>query len=65
MMWECEFDEAGIVQQDHDTYIDPDIKLYVKGKIVREDGNDLEATDFNAGTYNLLSLFNVEPIPTA
>jgi hypothetical protein len=41
------------------TYIDLDIKLYVKGKIVGAGGRDLDATDFTAGTNKLLhSLFS-------
>jgi hypothetical protein len=46
------------IPEDHDTYIDLNIKLYVKGKIDGAGGRDLDASDFTAGTNNLLhSLF--------
>jgi len=44
-----------------ETYIDLDIKLYVKGKLIGAEGKDFDATDFTAGTNNFLhSLFSVE-----
>ena len=46
------------IPADNETYIDLDIKLYVKGKIINSDGKDLDNTDFTAGTNNFLhSLF--------
>jgi hypothetical protein len=43
---------------DHYTYIDMEIKLLVRGKLVKADRKDLDATDFTARTNNLLhSLF--------
>jgi hypothetical protein len=43
----------------NETYIDLDIKLYVKGKLIGVDGKDLDATDFTARTNNFLhSVFN-------
>jgi hypothetical protein len=46
------------IPEDHDTYIDLDIKFYVKGKRVGAGGRDVNATDYTAGTNNLLhSLF--------
>ena len=45
---------------DHlDTYIDLDIKLYIRGKLISGDGKDLDATDLRAVTNNFLhSLFS-------
>ena len=44
---------------DSETYIDQDIKLYVRGKIFGAEGKDLDASDFTAGTNNVLnSLFS-------
>jgi hypothetical protein len=46
------------IPADHDTYIDLDIKLYVRGKITASDGKDLDAKDFTGVTNNFLhSLF--------
>jgi hypothetical protein len=36
------------------TYIDLNFKLYIRGKLVKEDGNELDATDHTAVTNNLL-----------
>jgi hypothetical protein len=47
---------------DRVTYIDLDIKHYVKGKLIKADGTDFDATDFTAGTNNLhclLSQFSI------
>jgi len=42
-----------------DTYIDPNIKLFIRGKLVKTDGTDLPETDYVAGVNNLLhSLFS-------
>jgi hypothetical protein len=47
------------IPEDHDTYIAPDIKFSVRGKLIKANGTDLDATDFTAGTNNLLhSLFS-------
>jgi len=44
---------------DNETYIDLDIKLFVKGKLIGADGKDLDTSDFTAGTNNFLhSLFS-------
>jgi len=41
------------------TYIDLDVKLFVKGRLIGADGKDLDETDFTAGTNNSLnSLFS-------
>ena len=43
---------------DSDTYIDLDLKLFIKGKLTKEDSSNLDATDYIAGINNLLhSLF--------
>jgi len=42
-----------------DTYIDVDLKLYIKGKLQKEDGTNLTGTDLTAGINNSLnSLFS-------
>jgi hypothetical protein len=47
------------IPAESETYVDLDIKLYVKGKLTAVDGKDLVATDFTAGTNNFLhSLFS-------
>jgi len=48
-----------LIPGDTETYIDLDIKLYVKGRLIGADGKDLDETDFTAGTNNFLhSLFS-------
>ena len=48
-----------LIPGDSETYIDQDIKLYVRGNIIGADGKDLDASDFTAGNKNFLnSLFN-------
>jgi len=48
-----------LVPGDNETYIDQDIKLFVRGKLIGADGKDLDASDFTAGTNNFLnSLFS-------
>jgi len=48
-----------LIPGDNDTYIDLDIKLYVRGKLTKADGTDLDNTDFTAVTNNFLhSLFS-------
>jgi len=48
-----------LIPSDTDTYIDPDIKLYVRGKLVSGEGKDLDEKDFTAVTNNFLhSLFS-------
>jgi len=47
-----------LIPAEHDTYIDLNIKLYVRGKLTAADGKDLDSTDFTATANNLLhSLF--------
>jgi len=48
-----------LIPGDTETYIDLDIKLFVRRKIIGADGKDLDASDFTAGTNNFLhSLFS-------
>jgi len=48
-----------LIPGDSETYIDQDIKLYVRGKIIGADRKDLDASDFTAGTNKFLnSLFS-------
>jgi hypothetical protein len=48
-----------VIPGDNDTYLDPDIKIFIRGKLTKGDGTDLDATDFTAGTNNFLhSLFS-------
>ena len=47
-----------MIPGDSDTYVDLDLKLFIKGKLLKEDGTALADTDNVAGIYNLLhSLF--------
>ena len=49
-----------LIPGDSESYIDLDIKLYVKGRLLGADGKDLDASDFTVGTNNFLhSLFSV------
>ena len=43
------------VPGDNETYIDQDIKLYDRGKLIGAHGKDLDASDFTVGTNNFLS----------
>jgi hypothetical protein len=48
-----------VIPGDSDTYVSLDLKLYVKGKLIREDGTDLPVTDYTAVINNFLhSLFS-------
>ena len=48
-----------LIPADNDTYIDPNIKFYIRGKLVSGDGKDLDNTDNTAVTNNFLhSLFS-------
>ena len=47
-----------LVPADQDTYIDLNIQLYIRGKLTKADGKDLEVTDIRCVANNLLhSLF--------
>ena len=49
-----------LIIADNETYIDPDIKLYIRGKLTKVDGSALDDTDFISVTNNFLpSLFRV------
>ena len=41
-----------LIPADLDTYLDLDIKLYVKDKLIKPEGTALYNKDFTAGTYN-------------
>jgi hypothetical protein len=43
-----------LIPAELDTYIDMNIRLYVRGKLTTADGKDLESTDFTATVNNLL-----------
>jgi len=43
-----------LIPGDGETYIDLDLKLYIKGKLMKEDGTALGDTDYKAGINNLL-----------
>ena len=48
-----------LIPADPETYIDLDIKLFVKGKLLMSDGTTLDNTDFTAVTNKFLhSLFS-------
>ena len=48
-----------LIEAEHDTYIDLNIRLYVRGKLITDDGKDLYSTNSTATANNLLhSLFN-------
>jgi len=42
---------------DSETYIDQEMELLVRGKIIVVDGKDLEASYFKAGTYKFPQFF--------
>jgi len=47
-----------LILADNDTYVDLNIKLYIRGKLTKADGTNLDNTDFTAVTNNFLhSLF--------
>jgi hypothetical protein len=47
-----------LIPSDYDTYVDPNIKLYIRGKFTKADGSELDNTDFTAGAlfYTLYSV---------
>ena len=48
-----------LIPADNDTYIDPNIKLYIRGKLTKANGTNLDDADFMAVTKNFLhSLFS-------
>jgi hypothetical protein len=47
-----------LIPTDLDTYVNPDIKLYIRGEFTKPDGSDLDMSDHTAGVNNFLhSLF--------
>ena len=48
-----------LIPEDNDTFVDPDIRLYIRGKFTKCDGTDVDASEYTAGTNNFLhSLFS-------
>jgi hypothetical protein len=45
------------ITAENDTYVDPNIKLYIKGQLVKEDGTALGEKDYVAVTNNFLHSF--------
>jgi hypothetical protein len=53
-----------LISSDYDTYIDLNIHLNVRGKVLKADGTELDATDHTAVTNNFLNHFSdSEPSP--
>ena len=51
-----------LIPAGYGTYIDPDIKLNIKGKLTKADGSALDATDHTASVNFLHSLFSQLPL---
>jgi imidazoleglycerol phosphate dehydratase HisB len=48
-----------LIPADLSTYVNPDIKLYIRGKFTKPDGGDLDTSDHTAGVNNFVhSLFS-------
>jgi len=47
-----------LIPAEHDTYIELNILLYVRGKLSTADGKDLDSTDFTATANNLLHRYS-------
>ena len=47
-----------LVPADQDTYIDLNIQLYIRGKLTKADGTDLELTDITCVANKLLHSFS-------
>ena len=48
-----------LIPEDNNAFVDPDIKLYIRGKFTKSDGTDVDASNYTAGTNNFLhSLFS-------
>jgi len=46
-----------LIPGDSDTYIDLDLKLYIKGRLLKEDNTEPTDTDYTTGINNLLHSF--------
>ena len=46
-----------VIPAEHDTYIDLNIRLYIRGKLTTADGKDVESTDFTDTANNFLNSF--------
>jgi len=54
-----QIDLVFLIPTDFDTYVNPNMKLYIRSKFTKSDGTDLHTTDYTAGTKNFLhSLFS-------
>ena len=45
-----------LVPANSETYIDPNIKLFVRGRLTKANGTDLDESDFTGMTNNLFAL---------
>ena len=43
-----------VIPGDSETYINLNLKLFIRGKLIKKDGTDLPETDYTAGINNLL-----------
>ena len=43
-----------LIPGDSDTFIDLNLKLFIRGKLIKTDGTDLAETEYTAGINNLL-----------
>jgi len=43
-----------LIPADYDTYVEHDIKIYIRGKFTKADGTAVDATDHTASTNNFL-----------
>jgi hypothetical protein len=48
-----------VILGDSVSYNDLDLKLFIIGKLTKEDGTNLEATDYTSGINNLLHINSV------
>ena len=52
-------DREFLIPTDSDTYIDHNLKLFIRGKLVKNDGKDLAESDYVAGINNLYIPYSV------
>ena len=46
-----------LIPADNDTYVDLNIKLYIRGKLTKADGTNLDNTEFTAVMKQFLAIF--------
>jgi hypothetical protein len=51
-----------LIPSDYDTYVDPEIKIYIRGKFTKTDGSELDATDFTLFSHCTFALNGVNII---